>query len=159
MKGSGEEEFQAEEIMGWKNVKEHLFLGNWRYFIIQGDLAAAPGEGAEKVGKRPICWRTLLTHSSDDWIRKAKARSCLLVESWPTVKARREEHSNPSCRSKEQDWNEFLGHRAGIRLAKKENEEKMNRMAPNKSGAATVATRAFEGLLSLFKGPREGWTR
>lgn len=44
-------------------------------------------------------------------------------------------------------------------MAKKEKEGKMNRMAPNKSGAATVATRAVEGLLSLFKGPREGWTR
>lgn len=32
-------------------------------------------------------------------------------------------------------------------------------MARNKSGAATVAARATEGLPSLFKGPREGWTR
>lgn len=32
-------------------------------------------------------------------------------------------------------------------------------MAQNESGAATDAGRAIEGLLGLFKGPREEWTR
>lgn len=35
----------------------------------------------------------------------------------------------------------------------------MSRIAQDKSGAATDAGRAIEGLLSLFKGPREEWTR
>lgn len=72
---------------------------------------------------------------------------------WPTVKARREASSNPSCRSNGQEW---WGSRAQSwnTLAAQGRQK-----ARNKSGTATVATRAIEGLLSLFKGPREEWTR
>lgn len=111
-------------------------------------------EIGQKGRQRPVCWRTPLTRSSDDSNRKAEARSHLLGEPWPTVKARRAS-SNPSCRSKGQDRNKVPRHRAGTWLAKQK-RQKVSRMAWIKSGAAAITARAFEGLLSLFKGPGEG---
>lgn len=67
-----------------------------------------------------------------------------------------ENKSYPKLRSKSKNEMRFQGTELEHVGKTKKAEGEPN--AQSKSGAATVAARAFEGLLGLFKGHREEWT-
>lgn len=75
MKGNGEGGIPRRADYGVGKCQRVSIIRKLKVFLGARRLGGSSRRWDRKGGHRPVCWRALLTHSSDDWNRKAEARS------------------------------------------------------------------------------------